>query len=173
MRRFVAIVLSSTLVFQVAPLLAAPAAGRLGAAGVQAPAGTGVINGTAQSAAGQTLPNYTVRLRNLQTGQLVGTTNSSATGSFSFTGLAPASYVVEIVNQDGAIVGSSAAIPVAAGGTVSVAVSATAAAIAGGAGAGAAPAGISTALVVTTIAIAAGVAGVVVAANRDDASPSR
>src|SRR5260370_163489 len=129
MRRVVAIALSSSFLLQVAPLMAAPAAlhGNR-TSGAQAPAATGAINGVAQSSAGQTLSNYTVQLRNLQTGQLSGVTTSNAAGSFSFAGLNPASYVVEVVNQAGVIVGSSAAIPVAAGATVAVTVSATAAA---------------------------------------------
>jgi hypothetical protein len=176
MRRFVAIALSSTLMLQVAPLMAAPATRAARVGGVQAPAATGAINGVAQNSAGHTLPNYTVQLRNLQTGQLSGVTMSNAAGSFSFAGLAPANYVVEVVNQAGAIVGSSAAIPVAEGATVSVTVSATAAAIAGaaagGAAAGGAAGGISTAVVITTVAAAAGIAGVVAVA-RHNASPSR
>ena len=173
MRRFVAIALSSTLVFQVAPLLAAPAA----PARAQAPAATGAIQGTAQSATGQLLPNYTVQLRNLQTGQLAGTTTSNAAGGFSFAGLNPANYMVEIINQSGAIVGSSAAIGVTSGATTTVAVSAAAGAVAGTAAAGAAAAGaaaggISTAVIVTTVAVAAGITGVVVA-TRPNASPSR
>jgi hypothetical protein len=161
MRRFVAIALSSTLMLQVAPLMAAPATR---AGGLQAPIATGAINGVARNPAGNTLPNYTVQLRNLQTGQLSGVTTSNAAGSFSFAGLSPANYVVEVVNQAGAVVGSSAAIPVAAGATVTVSVSATAAAAiagaaAGGVAAGGAAGGISTAVVITTIAAAAGIAG--------------
>jgi hypothetical protein len=170
MRRIVAIALSSSLLLQVAPLMAAPARHGTRAAGVQDPS-TGAIQGIAQNSAGHTLPNYTVQLRNLQTGQLSGVTTSNSAGSFSFAGLSPANYVVEVVNQAGVIVGSSAAIPVAAGATASVAVSTTAAAIAGAAAGGAAG-GISTAVVVTTVAAAAGVAGVVVIARRN-ASPSR
>ena len=157
MHRFVALALSSSIMLQVSPLAA------------QVPAGTGAITGTAQSAAGQTLPNYTVQVRNLQTGQLAGSTTSNAAGSFSFAGLNPGNYIVEVVNELGAIVGSSAPIGVAAGATIAVTVSATAAAAI--AAAGGAGIGLSTALIVTTIAAAAGVAGVVVAA-RDPASPA-
>jgi hypothetical protein len=172
MRRFVAIALSSALVLQAAPLVAATAA----RAGAQAPVATGAVNGTAQSSSGQLLQNYTVQLRNLQTGQLAATTNSNAAGSFSFAGLNPGNYIIEVVNQSGAIVGSSSSIAVTSGATVTVAVSTTAlaaaGAAAGAAGAGAAIGGISTALVVTTVAVAAGIAGVVVA-TRPNASPSR
>src|SRR3989442_561286 len=103
---------------------------------------TGAIQGTATSSTGQTLPNFTVQLRNIQTGQLAGSTTSNAAGSFSFTGLTPANYVVEVVNQAGTIVGSSSAVAVTAGATVTVTVSTTAAAAIAGAG-GAAWAGAS------------------------------
>lgn len=170
MRRFVAIALSSTLILQVGPLMAAPAGPGTSAGGVRAPVATGVITGTVLSSAGQTLPNYTVRLRNIQTGQLVGTTKTDPAGRFSFPGLSPANYIVEVVNPGGAIVGSSAVVAVAAGTSDAVTVTATAttdrrraAAAAGG--------GISRVLVVTTVAAAAGIAGVVML--RGDASPSR
>ena len=127
MHRLLAIALSSTLVLQVAPLMAAPGASAVRAAGIQAPAATGIINGTARSAAGQTLPNCRVQVRDLQTGKLAGTGTSNAEGAFSFAGLPPASYVVEVVRQTGEIVGSNAAMPVVAGGTIKMAVSATAA----------------------------------------------
>jgi hypothetical protein len=151
--------------------MAAPAMPGARAGGAQAPVATGALNGTAHSASGQTLPNYTIQLRNLQTGQLAGTTTSNAAGGFSFAGLNPANYIVEVVNPSGAIVGSSAATAVAAGTTVTVAVSSMAVA-AGAAAGGAAAAGISTALVVTTVAVAAGIAGVLVVA-KNNASPSR
>ena len=169
MRGFVAVALSLTLTLvQAAPLMAAPAMRAARAGGVQPPGSTGTLNGTAQSSTGQTLPNFTVQVRNLKTGELVGTTTSNSAGSFSFTGLSPADYVVEVVNQAGAIVGSSAAVTLAAGATVTVTVSAMAAAAIATAAAG----GISTGLVVTTIAAGAGIAGVVVAVKHD-ASPSR
>jgi hypothetical protein len=181
MRRVIAFTLSSALVLQAVPLFAAS---MVGGAAAQEQVVTGVLNGTAQTSTGQTLSNYAVQARNLQTGQIAGTTTSNASGGFSFTGLSPANYVVEVVNQTGAIVGTSAAVPVVAGATATVAVSTTAAVAAAGAAAtgaaaagaaaaagGGAIAGISTALVVTAVAVAAGVAGVVVIAN--DASPSR
>lgn len=162
MRRFVALALSSTLVLQAAPLMAATAR-----AGAQAAVGTGALNGTAHSAGGQTLPDYTVQLRNLQTGKLEGITTSNAAGDFSFAGLNPGNYMVEVLNPAGVIVGTSAATAVAAGSTVTVMVSTAAVAALTAAAAG----GISTVLIVTTVAVAAGIAGVVVAKN--NASPSR
>jgi hypothetical protein len=179
MRRLIAIALSSTLLLQAAPLLAAPAV-RGGRAGQEA-TGTGILTGTAQSSTGQVLSNAALRARNLQTGQIAGTTSSNAGGGFTFTGLNPANYVVEVVNDSGAVIGTSASVPVVAGSTATVAVSTTAAAAGAAAAAGGAPAagigagagaGISTALVVTAVAAAAGIAGVVVV-TKNDASPSR
>ena len=170
MCRFVAIALSSTLMLQVAPLMAAPAGSGTPARGVQAPLATGFITGTALSSSGEMLANYTVNVRNIRTGQLVGTTKSDAAGRFSFPGLSPANYIVEVVTPAGAILGTSALVAVGAGTTDNVTVSATAtpdrrqtAAAAAG--------GVSRVLVVTTIAAAAGIAGVVML--RGDASPSR
>jgi hypothetical protein len=132
------------------------------------------LAGTATSNTGETLGNYTVQLRNLGTGQLAGSTTSTATGTFSFAGLPAGNFAVEVVNAAGQIVGSSTSIAVAAGATITgVAVSASAAAI-GAAAAGAAlgAGGISTALVVATVAVAAGVVGAVVVV-KNNASPSR
>ena len=168
MRRFVAIALSSTLILQVATLRAAPAGPGTSAGGVQAPVATGVITGTVLGSAGQTLPNYTVRVRNIQTGRIVGTTKSDPAGRFSFPGLSPANYIVEVVNPGGAIVGSSALVAVAAGTTDVVTISATATTDRRRAAAGG---GVSRVLVVTTVGAAAGIAGVVML--RGDASPAR
>ena len=166
MRRTLALVLSCAMLLQAVPVYAAAAPGRAAAG-----QGTGALNGTARSSQGQALGNYTVRLRSVQTGQLAGTTTSNAGGAFSFTGLNAGNYVVEIVNAAGEIVGTSAAISVAAGATVAVTVTATAAAaLAAGGGAGFFG---STLGIVTLAAAGVGIAAVVVAINRDTASPSR
>lgn len=159
MRRFLAIALSSTLMVQAAPLLAASGKGDVRAA-------AGGITGTAQSAAGGTLPNRTIQVRNLQTGKVAATRTSDADGSFAFTGLAPARYVVE-VRDAGAIVGSDVTRPVVAGRTVAMTVSTTVAPAASSA----ASTG-STAKAVTTAASAAGIAALA-GADRPIASPSR
>ena len=179
MRRFVAIALSSTLVLQAVPVLVAqtipsarPRAARaLSAAGAlggtpQVPA-LGAITGMAQNTAGEILPRFTVHVRSLQTGQLIGTTTSNAEGAFSFASLPPGNYVIELVNPAGAVVGTSASIAAGAGttSTAAVALATGAAALAGGG------AGLSTVLIVTGIAAAAGITGAVVVAR--DASPSR
>ena len=172
MRQLMAIALATMLSLSAIPL---------SAAGQGQPAGS--IAGTAQTAPGQTVANVVVQLRDLATGQLAGTTTSSATGTFGFGGLAAGNYSIEIVNAAGQIVGASAAIPVAAGAAVSgvtVTASAAAALAAGGAaaagaaaaaGGGAAPAGISSAVIIATAAAGAGIAALVTV--KPDASPSQ
>lgn len=151
----------------------------------------GQISGLA-SVDGKPLANVTVRLRNVDTGQLVGNTTANAQGQFSFTGLGPGNFVVETVSSTGTILGTSTVIAltatamVASGITVGTSAAALAAAggvgaAAGAAGAGAgaaaaaggvaAGAGLSTTvIVVTAVGIGLGVTGAVVALN--DASPS-
>ena len=163
MRQLIAIALASTLSLST---LTIPVV----AAGAQ----TASIAGIAKSAAGQTVANATVRLRDLATGPLAGTTTSSTTGSFGFTGLAAGNYSIEVVNAAGQITGTSTAIPVAAGATIT-GVNVTASA-APAAGAAASPNtggghGISKAVLITTIAAALGILGVVAVVN--DASPSK
>ncbi len=167
MRRLIAIVLAATIV--AATPAALPAA-------VRAPRqeGTGSIQGVAHDAQRQILANHTVQVRNVQTGQLVGTGTTNQAGSFSFAGLQPGNYVVEIINAAGQIVGATAPIPVAAGTVAAVTVTASAAgALAAAGGAGFGIFGLSTAASAAIIGgVAVGItAGVVATTN--NASPSK
>ena len=90
----------------------------------------GRISGVARDASQNPLPNVTARLRNVDTGQLVAETRTSASGEYEFTGLDEANYVVEIVDDDGNIVGTSTTIALAAGAAATgVAIAASAAAV--------------------------------------------
>lgn len=172
-RGFGVLVLSGALAAIGAPVL-------LDAASSQA-AATGSLTGTASSSTGQTMANTVVQLRNLATGQLAGTTSSNAAGQFSFIGLNPGNYAVEVVNAAGQIVGTSASVTVGAGAavtgvsvTASAAVTAAAgsgAGVAAGAAAGATAASTSTAAVIGAAAAAAGVAGAAI--TNETASPSQ
>ena len=139
-----------------------------------APQQGGTLNGVAEGASKQPLPNYTVQVRNVSTGQLAGSTTSNAAGDFSFSGLQAGNYVVEVVNAAGEIVGTSASVAMAAGATVTVGVTATAAgAIASATGGGLSLFGLGPLATVGVIS-AAGVATVAgVVAARNPASPSR
>jgi carboxypeptidase family protein len=170
MRRILAFALALSMSLSATPIFAAPRT-------LRAAQGQGAsLAGTATSNAGQPLANYAVQVRNLDTGQLAGTTTSGVTGGFNFAGLEAGNYAVEVVNAAGQVIGSSASIAVAAGATVvGVAVGVPAAALgaaAGGAAAAGAATGVSTAVIVTTVAVAGGVLGAVVVAKRN-ASPSR
>lgn len=138
--------------------------------------GQGTLSGIAQNASNQVMSGVKVQLRNVDTGQLAGTTTSGANGGYEFTGLSQGNYVVEIVDATGKIIGTSASIAVAAGAVISgVIVSASAA----GAVAAAAAAGGLTAFFTSTGGLlvlagaAVGVAAGVAAATGGDASPSR
>jgi hypothetical protein len=151
---------------------------------------TGEIAGTAV-VEGKPLAKITVRLRNVDSGQLVGNQTTNDRGEFRFTGLPAGNYVVETVAPNGTLLGTSARIALSAGAMiatgVSVSTSAAAATAAGvaagtaaGAGAGAATGAAAggaffatTAGIITIAAIAAGIAAAAIAATGDDGSPSR
>ena len=87
----------------------------------------------AQGPLGRPASDFSVQLRNANTGELSGSTKSHQAGQFSFGSLQPGNHVVEIADAAGKVVGSSPSVPVAAGSVVTVTVGATAAgALAGG-----------------------------------------
>lgn len=135
---------------------------------------TGNVNGVAADASKNPLANHTVRLRNLANGQITSVTQSSATGTFSFTGITPGNFVIEIVNAAGNVIATSSTIAVTAGTTAAITVTASAitslAAASGATGLAALFSGTSL-VVVTAAGLAAVAIGVV--ATQDDASPSR
>jgi hypothetical protein len=136
---------------------------------------TGTLNGKAESSNKTTLPNYTVQVRNVANGQLVATTTSTQTGTFSFSSLAPGNYVVEIVDQAGKVVGLSSSVAVGAGASVSVTVTASATgAITASSGGGFGLFGLGTAASVAVIGAAgATTALVAVQATKENPSPAK
>jgi hypothetical protein len=133
------------------------------------------ISGRVVTPNGNPLANATVRARNLLNGQVGGSTSTASAGQFSIT-VAPGSYLLEVVDDGGQVVGTSSFIS-ATGGTAIT--SATVTASAGGASAATTTAGLISTLgstaarSVTYAAAAAGVAGVVTLAEVATASPSR
>ena len=71
------------------------------AAGAQA---TASVRGTAKKEAKKPYGDYSVRARNVQQGQIGGTTQLDSDGNFSLANLAPAQYAVELLNRDGKVV---------------------------------------------------------------------
>ena len=129
MKRLLASVLCAALALTMSPIsLVALQAGQI--------AGTAMVDG-------KPLANVTVRLRNVDTGQLVGNTTANAQGGFSFAGLGPGNFIVETVGLNGTILGTSTSIALTAGAMAAtgVAVSTSGAALAAAGGAGAAAAG--------------------------------
>jgi len=134
---------------------------------------TGSIAGTVRDAQGQPLPSVKLQLRNIDTGQVVATTRAGSDAAYQFTGIVPANYVVEIVDDSGRVLGLSVASSMAANGAITgliVALSSTGAAAAAAGGLGAFFA--STGGILLLVGIGAGVtAGVIAVTN--NASPSR
>jgi hypothetical protein len=157
MRRIIAI---ATVITMAAPL-------QLLAAGPATT--TGSIIGTATSVSGQPLSNYVVRDRNMANGQVADLTKSDASGRFTFATLAPGSYAIEVVDPSGRVVGTSSLIAVKAGSTAVATVTGAVAPAA----ATTAKRGLSTAAIVTIIAVTAGVTGLAIAATNNNSSPSR
>ena len=89
--------------------------------------GQGTLTGVAQSAEKAPLPNFRILVRNANSGELAGSTISNQAGQFSFASLKAGTYVVEILDAAGKVVGLSPSLTVAAGSTVTVTVGATAA----------------------------------------------
>ena len=121
MRRIIVLVLGVTIALNTASTFAFAAA----AAAAQ---GTATLAGTARNSSGQPIENCTVQLRDVLTGQLVGATKGDRAGAFVFTNLNPGNYVVEVVNAQGDVIGTSAVSAVAAGATVAISVTAATAA---------------------------------------------
>ena len=97
---------------------------------------------------------------------MVATATTSANGSFVVPNLDPGSYVVEIVDTAGRIVGTSAIATVVEGSIASLAVTAASTELVGG----------QTTGVLIAILVAAGavaITAIVVATTGDEASPSQ
>jgi len=139
-------------------------------------AGEAGISGTVLTPDGAPLVNTVVRARDLLTNDVGGSARTSETGDYAIVNLKPGSYVLEILDNDGQIIGTSAFISAAAGAIVSaVTVTATTgvlSAVTTTTGLIAAV-GATAARGVTAAAAAAGVAGVMVPPETPVASPSR
>ena len=99
--------------------------GTVGAVNSSTRSGQAMIHGTALDANGGALPNVTVRLRNLSSGEVEKVLTVDRTGEFTFVVHPEVPYIVEIADQAGQIlaVGSvvSAQAGEVAGATVSLA----------------------------------------------------
>ena len=107
-----------------------------------------------------------MRVRDVRTGDVVATSRTGANGAFVVTALDPGSYVVEIVDAAGRIVGVSTIATVAEGRTATLTVTAVGTHPVGGRISG---------IAITAIVVASGlgVTAIVMAVTGDEASPSQ
>jgi hypothetical protein len=132
-----------------------------------------VVSGLVRSAAQQPVANTTVRLRNMNTGQVAGTSTTNTQGAFTFSGVPQGSYVVEVLNTGGVVVGTSSTVALTGGPST---VSGVAITLAGAPAAAAAAGGGNASLFTSTagiIALAALGAGIGVAVYEGTKSSSK
>ena len=79
----------------------------LAAAGQQ----TVSVSGTARKEAKRPYTNYTVRARQVDTGQIAASTPLDGSGDFIFTGMTPASYLMELVDGQNKVVCTAGPFP--------------------------------------------------------------
>ena len=106
-------------------------------------------------------------MRSIRTGDVVATTTTSANGSFVVANLDAGSYVVEIVDTAGRIVGTSAIATVVEGKIASLIVTAASTDLVGGQAAG------TALLVILAIGGAAAITAIVLATTGEESSPSQ
>jgi hypothetical protein len=132
------------------------------------------LTGRAMGSDMQPLPNGTVRLRNVTTGELERVTTSGQGGGFSFPAIDPDTYVVELTDRTGRLLGTSAPFRVEANTAPTMSVVATApTAIAASSSAGFSLLGLGSTMSTIVLGSAGAAAITAVVATRPEASPSR
>ena len=133
------------------------------------------ITGRVIGSGGNPIADVTVRARDLVSGQIGGSTSTAAAGQFAVT-VNPGSYILEVVDAGGQIIGTSPFISAAAGTAIaSVTITASSGALSAISTTGGLVSTLTStaARSVTYAAAAAGVAGVVMPGDVVTASPSR
>jgi hypothetical protein len=125
----------------------------------------GSITGTARNGKQAPVPNATVRARDVNTGNVAGTQLTNSAGSYTFNGLKPGNYLIEVLDSSNKVVATSSMVAVHAGEvvTASVSLSAAAGGLAGVLGA--------HALMIAVVAGTAAAAGVLAVQAQDCVSP--
>jgi hypothetical protein len=163
MRKFLSMVLVTAVTAAGVPL------------GAQVPNGDSIsVIGTAYTVNLQPLPKVNVQIRNLKTGAPVNSMMSGSAGEFAFRDLQPGSYIVEIVDPTGKVLGMTAPFSLGSAPMVNVSVVSVSSGLASsGRTAGFSLFGLGpvSSLAVLGAASAAGVTAVVT--TRPNASPSR
>jgi hypothetical protein len=135
----------------------------------------GTITGIAVGANRAPLANQEIRLRNVSTGQIFGSTMTNGAGQFTFLNVPPGTYVIEVVDSRGKVIGLSPSLGLSAGGSANVPVSATAMGTLTTGNGGFSLLGLGPAASYSVIGAAGTVAvvGIVAATNKSHASPSK
>jgi hypothetical protein len=160
---------------QAAPVVASAAPPQTVVGGGVLSASQSQISGRVITPNGNPVANATVRARNLLDGQIGGSTSTASAGQFSLN-VNPGSYLIEVIDGGGQIMGTSPFIAATAGTAIT---GATVTVSAGALSAVTTTAGLASTLgstlarSVTYAAAAAGVAGVVTPPDVTTASPSR
>lgn len=133
------------------------------------------ITGKVIDRGGNPIADVTVRARDLLNGQIGGSTSTAAAGQFAVS-VNPGSYILEVVDAGGQIIGTGPFVSAAAGTAIaSATITVTSGALSAVSTTGGLVSTLTTAAAksVTYAAAAAGVAGVVTPGNVATASPSR
>jgi hypothetical protein len=132
------------------------------------------ITGKVLGPGGNPVADVTVRARDLLNGQIGGSTSTAAAGQFAVS-VNPGSYILEVVDAGGQIIGTGPFVSAATGTVASTTITVTNGALTALASTGGLLSTLTTAAAksVTYAAAAAGVAGVVTPGNVATASPSR
>ena len=138
---------------------------------------TGSVSGTAVNSSNQPLGQHTVRLRSVSSSQIVARAQTNAAGQYSLSGLSAGQYIVEVVDAQGAVIGTSSTVTLGPGSMAAAGVvvtSSAAAGLAGGVVGGTAGSFLTSATGLTILAVATG-AGLTTAivARNDPASPTQ
>jgi hypothetical protein len=134
---------------------------------------TGTVTGVVRGGQLQPLGSVRVHLRNLQTGDAIAETTTTAEGSFTFDGVAPGTYVVEAIDGSGNILGVGAPAALTAGGTATTSVIAPSVGGAAASAGGFHLLGMGPVTSATVLGAAAAASVIAVVATRPNASPSR
>jgi hypothetical protein len=138
------------------------------------PAGI-TISGTALRTDLRPLPAATVRLRQFETTSIVGSVTAGPSGEFTFPPVQPGSYMLELVDFSGRVIGMVP--PFAVSGTTPIAVSVVASGLgvtaASAAGGGFSLFGLGPAATLAVLGAAGAAAVTAVVATKSDASPSK
>jgi hypothetical protein len=163
MRKSISIVLTMMLT----------AGGPSGVLAAQAPAQSATLSGTARQTDSTPLSSAKVQVRSVETGQLAASTFSGQAGEFTFAGLPPGNYILEVADAAGRIVGTTPLFELAPGVAASMSVTAAGAGAAVGSGAGFSILGMGPVASMAVLGAAGAAAVTAVVSTRPDASPSR